>query len=60
MRFLYLDWPHLCHRLEMARAPVRRPDGTVAAAQISELVVIGGQPWEPGTVPQLRTVACGD
>jgi nucleotidyltransferase/DNA polymerase involved in DNA repair len=34
----------------MARAPVRRPDGTVAAAQIGELVVIGGQPWEPGTV----------
>ncbi len=41
MRFLYLDWPHLCHRIESARA---RP------APLDELVVIGGQPWEPGTV----------
>ena len=41
MRFLYLDWPQLCHRLELARARPRPLD---------ELVVIGGQPWEPGTV----------
>lgn len=40
MRLLYLDWPHLCHRLEAARAV----DG------LPELVVIGGHPWEPGTV----------
>ena len=38
MRFLYLDWPHLPYRIEAAHA------------QLSELVVIGGQPWEPGTV----------
>ena len=38
MRFLYLDWPHLAYRIEAARAP------------LPELVVIGGQPWEPGTV----------
>ncbi|HUR16311.1 MAG TPA: DNA polymerase Y family protein [Candidatus Limnocylindrales bacterium] len=41
MRFLYLDWPHLCHRLELARA---------RQAPLDELVVIGGQPWEAGTV----------
>src|SRR5688572_31432013 len=38
MRFLYLDWPHLAHRIEAARA------------QLDELVVIGGQPWEQGAV----------
>jgi protein ImuB len=38
MRFLYLDWPHLAYRIEAARAP------------LAELVVIGGQPWEQGTV----------
>lgn len=38
MRFLYLDWPHLPYRIEAARA------------SLTELVVIGGQPWEPGTV----------
>jgi protein ImuB len=42
MRFLYLDWPHLAYRLEAARASVGAPQ--------SELVVIGGQAWEPGTV----------
>jgi protein ImuB len=42
MRFLYLDWPHLCYRLEAARAP--------SGAPLAELVVIGGQPWAPGTV----------
>src|SRR5262245_8826024 len=50
MRFLYLDWPHLAYRIEVARAPERRADGTVAARELDELVVIGGQPWEPGTV----------
>jgi protein ImuB len=40
MRLLYLDWPHLPHRLEVARASV----------PLSELVVIGGQPWEPASV----------
>ena len=40
MRLLYLDWPHLPHRLEVARA----------SAPLPELVVIGGQPWEPASV----------
>jgi nucleotidyltransferase/DNA polymerase involved in DNA repair len=38
MRFLYLDWPHLCYRIEAAHT------------KLDELVVLGGQPWEPGTV----------
>ncbi len=38
MRLLYLDWPHLCYRLEAARAA------------LPELVVVGGQPWESGEV----------
>jgi hypothetical protein len=38
MRLLYLDWPHLCYRIEAARA------------DLPELVVVGGQPWEPGEV----------
>ena len=42
MRLLYLDWPHLPLRIEAAR--------TVGAEQLPELVVIGGQPWEPGNV----------
>src|SRR3954454_16788560 len=40
MRLLYLDWPHFAHRLELGRAQTRLP----------ELVVIGGQPWEPASV----------
>jgi hypothetical protein len=40
MRLLYLDWPHLPHRIEAARA----------TAPLSDLVVIGGQPWEPASV----------
>jgi len=40
MRLLYLDWPHLPHRIEAARATAPLPD----------LVVIGGQPWEPAAV----------
>lgn len=46
MRLLYLDWPHLCYRIEAARAaePVR------AAAEAEPLVVVGGQPWEQGEV----------
>lgn len=42
MRLLYLDWPHLPLRIEAARAG--------AAEGLPELVVIGGQPWEPGNV----------
>jgi protein ImuB len=42
MRLLYLDWPHLPLRIEAARAAT----GEV----LPELVVIGGQPWEPGSV----------
>jgi len=42
MRFLYLDWPHLPLRLEAARCPPESP--------LPDLVVLGGQPWEPGTV----------
>jgi len=42
MRLLYLDWPHLPLRIEAARA--------AGVEQLPELVVIGGQPWEPGTV----------
>ncbi|MEO6349434.1 MAG: hypothetical protein ABIP53_02185 [Candidatus Limnocylindrales bacterium] len=42
MRFLYLDWPHLAYRLEAARAPKEAP--------LQDLVVVGGQPWEPGAV----------
>lgn len=38
MRLLYLDWPHLPFRLEAGKA------------QLPELVVIGGQPWEQGEV----------
>jgi protein ImuB len=40
MRLLYLDWPHLAHRFEVARA----------SAPLPELVVIGGQPWEHASV----------
>jgi hypothetical protein len=38
MRLLYLDWPHLCYRIEAARA------------ELPDLVVVGGQPWEQGEV----------
>jgi DNA polymerase-4 len=46
MRFLYLDWPHLAYRIEAARTKAGQTNGAPA----EELVVIGGQPWEPGTV----------
>jgi hypothetical protein len=39
MRFLHLGWPHLPLRIERSRRPVE-----------SELVVLGGQPWDPGMV----------
>ncbi len=39
MRLLYLDWPHLPLRIEAARRP-----------PLPDLVVLGGQPWEPGSV----------
>jgi len=42
MRILYLDWPHLPLRLEAARRPPEPP--------LPDLVVLGGQPWEPGSV----------
>lgn len=38
MRLLYLDWPHLPFRIEATRE------------SLPELVVIGGQPWEKGSV----------
>lgn len=46
MRFLYLDWPHLAYRIEAAHTRAGQKHG----APPEELVVIGGQPWEPGTV----------
>src|SRR3954451_15614774 len=49
MRLLYLDWPHLAHRLEAARAS--------ASAPLPDLVVIGGQPWEPASVLDASTPA---
>jgi hypothetical protein len=39
MRLLYLDWPHLPLRIEASRRP-----------PLPEFVVLGGQPWDPGTV----------
>src|SRR5690242_20962511 len=66
MRLLYLDWPHLCYRIEAARsqggrdhAPLERGPGRRAAEpvraaaepeQLPDLVVVGGQPWEQGEV----------
>jgi len=47
MRLLYLDWPHLPHRIEAARASAPLPD----------LVVIGGQPWEPASVLDASSAA---
>ena len=44
MRLLYLDWPHLPLSLELARLPPGHP------ASAAQLVVLGGQPWEPGSV----------
>lgn len=41
MRILYLDWPHLPYRLAGAAS---------AGSPAGELVVVGGQPWEGGTV----------
>ncbi len=46
MRLLYLDWPHLPLRLELARHPID-----------SELIVLGGHPWEPGAVLDCNTAA---
>jgi protein ImuB len=46
MRLLYLDWPHLPFRLEAEREA------------LPELVVVGGQPWEQGTVLDFSP-ACG-
>ena len=39
MRLLYLDWPHLSLRLELGRCPTA-----------AELIVLGGHPWDPGSV----------
>lgn len=39
MRLLYLDWPHLPLRLEEAQHP-----------GLPDLVVLGGQPWDRGSV----------
>src|SRR5688500_15646371 len=43
MRLLYLDWPHLPFLLEAERLAV---EGT----PLPELVVVGGQPWDAGSV----------
>ena len=45
MRLLYLDQPHLPLRIEAARR------------RLPELVVLGGQPWEPGVVLDCSPVA---
>lgn len=45
MRLLYLDWPHLHFRLAVEAMHRAAP-----AEEVPELVVVGGQPWEPGTV----------
>jgi protein ImuB len=45
MRLLYLDWPHLPFRLEAEREA------------LPELVVVGGQPWEPGEVVDFSRAA---
>lgn len=63
MRFLYLDWPHLAYRIEVARAATTAAE-TVTAAEtattaLPELVVIGGQPWEEGTVLDCSPAARG-
>ncbi len=50
MRLLYLDWPHLAHRLEAARARSADQRDGAGGAELPDLVVIGGQPWEQGTV----------
>ena len=39
MRLLHLRWPHLPLRIERRRRQLA-----------NELVVVGGEPWEPGTV----------
>jgi protein ImuB len=39
MRLLFLDWPHLALRLALARDP-----------EPHEAVVLGGRPWDPGSV----------
>jgi DNA polymerase IV len=46
MRLLYLDWPHLPLHLELARHPID-----------SDLIVLGGHPWEPGVVLDFSTAA---
>ena len=46
MRLLYLDWPHLPLHLELARRP-----------SSAELIVLGGHPWEPGTVLDCSSAA---
>jgi protein ImuB len=43
MRLLYLDWPHLPLHLEAVRRAL--PDDLTTAP-----VVLGGQPWDPGSV----------
>lgn len=46
MRLLYLDWPHLPLHLELERRDVS-----------AELIVLGGQPWDPGVVLDCSTAA---
>lgn len=47
MRLLYLDWPHLPLRMEADQRP-----------GLPDLVVLGGQPWDPGWVLD-HSPACG-
>lgn len=57
MRLLYLDWPHLPLRLELARL------AATGSAPTAGLIVLGGQPWEPGSVldcsPAARKLGVG-
>src|SRR5918992_1285152 len=48
MRLLFLDWPHLALRLAFARDPGPQ-----------ETVVLGGRPWDPGTVVDHSPAAGG-
>ena len=52
MRLLHLDWPHLPLRLELERMPER-------SGPPPELIVLGGQPWDPGVVLDCSAAAAG-
>jgi nucleotidyltransferase/DNA polymerase involved in DNA repair len=48
MRLLYLEWPHLALRLALGRDP-----------SMTEAVVLGGRPWDPGQVVDRSPAAAG-